>query len=90
MKKIWLIVFCIFLVGCYPDISGKWVNPNGSTEIMFYEDSVEFFGVEGTYKFNRSKLIMYLGSKTIEYDYKLKDDQLILYLEEGELILEKE
>ncbi|MBI9013025.1 MAG: hypothetical protein JEZ08_12405 [Clostridiales bacterium] len=90
MKKKWLIIFCIFLVGCNPDISGKWINPNGSTEIVFNDDSVEFFGVEGTYKFNGNKLVLYLGSKTIEYDYDLKDDRLILYLDDGKLILEKE
>jgi len=90
MKKICLLIFCIVLVGCRPDISGKWIYPDGSTEIVFNNDSVEFFGVEGTYKIKSKKLVLYLGSKTIEYDYELKDNRLILYLDEGKLILEKE
>jgi len=89
IKKIMLLLVVLLLVGCTNDITGTWVDKNGLVEMTFEEENVTFFGVEGTYKVKATKIEMTLGSEVIEFKYELKDDKLILFLEDSNLVLER-
>jgi len=90
IKKSILILLTFLLVGCGSDISGTWVDKNDIVEITFDQDKVVFFDVEGSYKIRGSKIKMELGLETVEYKFELNEDQLILFIEETELILERQ
>jgi len=89
MKKVFLLCICLFLIGCSPNLNGRWVNPDGLTEITFSEENVNFFDVEGTYKTKGNKLILVFESMSLEYEYELNGDELILFIDEDELHLER-
>lgn len=89
MKKYLVLLLCLFLVGCGDSLYGKWTNPEGTTLIDFEEEKVFFFGVEGTYDVKGKTLTLYVGSKTLVYDFELEKNQLTLYLEDGQLKLER-
>lgn len=89
MKKLVLIILCVLLIGCGRSIDGHWQSTGGSSEIIFDDDKVIFFGVEGSFKVSFGKIIMSFGSKELTYEYDLKEDQLTLYLDDGEVVLER-
>ena len=89
MKKFVLICLCLMLIGCNPDVSGNWLDTESQTELSFEDDTVMFFGIEGSYDLKNNKIMMTFDTMTLEYEYDIKNDQLILYLGEDELILER-
>lgn len=90
MKKFLLILSIgVFLMGCQKTINGTWFSPEGDTEISFEDSKVIFFGVEGTYERDKDDLIIYIGSQELRYKYKLDDNQLIIFLDDGDLLLER-
>lgn len=90
MKKIILLLICLLLAGCSQDLKGTWENPGGDTVINFDDETVSFFGVDGSYEVSGDELNMHLGSKILTFQFEIKEDELILYLEDGKLILERQ
>lgn len=84
-----LVIICLLLIGCGQSLNGTWTNPSGDTTINFDDETVLFFGVEGSYEVSGDELKMFLGSKELTFQFEIKDDQLLLYLDDGKLILER-
>ncbi len=91
MKKLFLLLLIILLVSCSDEkLNGVWVNEDGLTKISFENEMVDFFGVIGSYKTSKDKLILKFDESEIEFGYRLSDDYLILDIDGSKLILTKE
>lgn len=78
MKKLLILIMVITLIGCsQTDIEGTWLVEDSDVSLVFTKDTVNFFGVEGTYEID-STLILDIGT-IIEYEYELANNTLVLY-----------